>query len=52
MRKFLYENGQIYKRLTNIENKLMEHDNKFDILFKEFNSGDNFKQRIFYDGEI
>ena len=35
MRKFIYANGQIFERLTNVEYKLVEHDKKFDKVFNE-----------------
>ena len=35
MRKFISSNGQVFERLTNIEYKLLEHDQKFDIIFNE-----------------
>ena len=31
MRKFLMINGQIFERLSSVENKLLEHDKKIDI---------------------
>lgn len=31
MREFLMINGQIFKRLSSVENKLLEHDKKIDI---------------------
>lgn len=52
MRKFLSSNGQIFERLTNMEYKLLEHDKKFDILFDEFQKNKEFKQRIFFEGQI
>ncbi len=33
MRKFISINGQVFERLTNVEYKLLEHDNKFNQVF-------------------
>lgn len=35
MRKFISLNGQVFERLTNVEYKLLEHDNKFNQVFNE-----------------
>ncbi len=35
MRKFLMINGQVFERLTSVENKLLEHDKNLDV--KKFN---------------
>ncbi len=54
MRKFLMLNGQIFDRLTNVEYKLLEHDNKFNQVFNELQSNkeSEFKQKIFFKGQI
>lgn len=54
MRKFISMNGQIFERLTNVEYKLLEHDNKFNQVFNELqnNKGQEFKQKIFFKGQI
>ena len=52
MRKFLMINGQVFERLTNMECKLLEHDKKFDEVFKQLQLEENIKQRIFFDGHI
>lgn len=52
MRKFISSNGQIFERLTSMEYKLLEHDKKFDILFDELQKNKEFKQRIFFEGQI
>ena len=53
MRKFLTINGQVFERLTNVEYKLLEHDSKFNQVFKELHKEDNsFRQKIFYKGQI
>ena len=35
MRRFLNQNGQVFSRLTNVEYKLLEHDNKINKVFDE-----------------
>ncbi len=52
MRKFLMINGQVFERLTSMEYKLLEHDKKFDEVFKQLQLEENIKQRIFFDGQI
>lgn len=52
MRKFIVSNGQVFERLINVEHKLLEHDKKFDEVFKQFQLGENIKQRIFFNGQI
>ena len=54
MRKFISLNGQIFERLTNVEYKLLEHDNKFNRVFNELqnNKEEEFKQKIFFKGQI
>ena len=54
MRKFIYMNGQIFERLTNVEYKLLEHDKKFDDVFNELQKDEKeeFKQKIFFEGQI
>ena len=52
MRKFLSSNGQVFERLTNVEYKLQEHDKKFDEVFNQFQTEENIKQRIFFEGQI
>lgn len=52
MRKFIVSNGQVFERLINVEYKLLEHDKKFDEVFKQFQLGENIKQRIFFNGQI
>ena len=36
MRKFIYANGQLFERLTNVEFKLLEHDKKFNQIFNQY----------------
>ena len=52
MRKFLYSNGQLFERLTNVEYKLLEHDKKFDKVFDQLQHEENIKQKIFFEGQI
>ena len=52
MRKFIYTNGQVFERLTNVEYKLLEHDKKFNEVFDELHHEENIKQKIFFDGQI
>ena len=54
MRKFIYQNGQIFERLTNVEYKLLEHDNKINEVFNELQNEKrtDFKQKVFYKGQI
>lgn len=54
MRRFLYNNGRVFERLTTVEYKLLEHDKKFDQVFNELQKGsrEEFKQKIFFEGQI
>ena len=54
MRKFISMNGQVFDRLTNVEYKLLEHDNKFNQVFNELqnNKEQEFKHKIFFKGQI
>ena len=52
MRKFVMSNAPILERLTNVEYKLLEHDKNFDKLFNELQKDENFKQKIFFKGQI
>ena len=54
MRKFISINGQVFERLTNVEYKLLQHDNKFNQIFNELqkNKEQEFKQKIFFKGQI
>ena len=54
MRKFISLNGQVFERLTNVEYKLLEHDNKFNQIFNQLqdNKEHEFKQKIFFKGQI
>ena len=52
MRKFISSNSQIFERLTNVEYKLLEHDKKFDEIFDSLLKKEDFKQKIFFGGQI
>ena len=52
MRKFINENKDIFRRLTTVEYKLLEQDNKIDELFDKLESKKIEKQKIFFNGEI
>ena len=52
MRKFISSNSQIFERLTNVEYKLLEHDKKFDEIFDNLLKKEEFKQKIFFEGQI
>ena len=52
MRKFMMSNAPILERLTNVEYKLLEHDENFDKLFNALQKDENFKQKIFFEGQI
>ena len=52
MRKFIKENKDIFNRLTTIEYKMLEYDDKIDELFDKFETKKIENQKIFFDGEI
>ncbi len=53
MRRFIFTNAQVFKRLDNLEVKQIETDKKIDCLFDAIESrGIQPKQGIFYDGQI
>ena len=52
MRRFIMSNAPILERLTTVEYKLLEHDKNFDKLFNELQKDENFKQKIFFEGQI
>lgn len=47
MRHFIAENKDIYKSLNNMNNKLIEHDEKLDYLFSKFTK----KEQLFLPGK-
>jgi len=52
MRKFISNNVHIFNRLTKVEYKLLENDKKFDIIFDKLESKNEFKEKLFFDGQI
>ncbi|MBR5369694.1 MAG: ORF6N domain-containing protein [Bacilli bacterium] len=48
MRHYLYDNNEIYKALNYINNKLIEYDESFNILFSKFDK----KELLFFNGEV
>ncbi len=53
MRRFLFDNASVFQKFTQIEQKLLTHDENFDKLFEALeNKSLKPKQGIFYDGEI
>ncbi len=52
MRKFLYNNGQIFERLTTLEYKQLENEKNIKQLFNMFQNEDDVKQKIFFRGQI
>ena len=51
MRKFLAKNIGLFQRIENVENKLLDHNNKFEKVFQALESHIP-KKGIFYDGQI
>ena len=58
MRKFIYSNRDIFKRVISMENnfemlndKQKENEKKFDLIFNEF-KGKEFNEKLFFDGQI
>lgn len=51
MRHYLIDNKDIYMSLNNINNKLIEHDKKFDIIFDKFKVKEE-KELVFFNGQI
>jgi ORF6N domain. len=52
MRKFIISNSDVLKRLTMIEYKQLEHDDKFNVILSKLEGKPDVKERLFYDGEI
>lgn len=59
MRKFINENKDLFKRMIQIENKteyientLIEFDNNFKIIFDKFDKKEEFKSKLFFNGQI
>ena len=50
MRHLIFDNNDVYKSITNINNKLIEHDEKLDYLFSKFDKKEQlFLQNTEYD---
>ena len=63
MRKFINTNKNLFERVINIENtmdknftnikeKLISQDSKFEQIFNELQKDESFKQKIFFEGQI
>ena len=54
MRRFLIYNGQVFQEINTIKGKILEHDKDINKLFSKFeeNEDKQFKQKIFYEGQI
>jgi hypothetical protein len=53
MRKFIAENAGIFQRVDNAEKKLLEHDHKFEQVFRAIESKNIVPEKgIFFDGQI
>ena len=54
MREFLYNNRHMLERLSNVEYKLLEYDNKFNQIFDflQNNKSKEVKQKLFFKGQI
>ena len=56
MRNFIKNNRNLFERVITIENKIdnkfNDYDNKFEEIFNQLQHDDNFKQKIFFEGQI
>lgn len=54
MRNFLFYNGQVFQEINAMKSKLLEHDEKFNIVFDKLQSKKEkeFNEKIFFDGQI
>lgn len=52
MRKFLYENKQVFDRITTLEYKQLENEKNFDKVFNVLQSKENITQKLFFNGQI
>lgn len=54
MRNFLFYNGRVFQEINTMKSKLLEYDEKFDIVFDELQNKkeEEFKQKIFFNGQI
>jgi carbamoylphosphate synthase small subunit len=52
MRQFLVSNGEMFKEIINVNQKLLEYDKKFEEVFKRLQKEESFKQKVFFEGQI
>jgi hypothetical protein len=52
MRQFLNANHDVFAKLVRIDNKLLDHDRKFDEVFDLLQTPDTVKQSVFYKGQF
>lgn len=54
MRNFLFYNGQVFQEINAMKSKLLEHDEKFNIVFDKLQSKKEkeVNEKIFFDGQI
>lgn len=56
MRRFINTNKDVFERITIIENKIdkkfISYDKKFEQIFNALQKDENFKQKIFFEGQI
>jgi hypothetical protein len=52
MRKFINANRDVFAKLVSIDNKLLEHDKKFDEVFDLLQAPETAKQFIFFKGQF
>ncbi len=52
MRQFISHNADVFNRLTKVEYKLLENDEKFNLIFDKLENKPDLKEKLFYDGQI
>ena len=52
MRRFISSNQDVFAKTINIDNKLLEHDQKFDEVFNLLQQPEAIKQSILYKGQF
>ena len=52
MRKFLFQNGQVFDRISVLEYKQLENEKNFDKIFNMLQQKEEIKQKIFFEGQI
>lgn len=56
MRKFINTNKDLFERVVMIENKIDQkftsYDKKFKQIFNDLQNNEDFKQKIFFEGQI